>query len=68
MNVGRYRKAITAAVTSFLAFLSMRWGVNIGIDPEILTSLILGIIPVAVYAIPNDPMPAVVAPVVRTGV
>jgi len=53
-------KAVVAAVMALLTYLSMKYGVNIGLDEATVTAIVvalLGATPLAVYATPNGPKP-----------
>ena len=48
-------KALVALVMSVLSILNLVFGINFGMDPAVISSIIAALTPVLVYWIPNKP-------------
>ena len=46
-------KALVALVMSVLSILNLVFGINFGMDPAVISSIIAALTPVLVYWIPN---------------
>ena len=46
-------KALVALVMSILSILNLVFGINFGMDPAVISSIIAALTPVLVYWIPN---------------
>ena len=48
-------KAIVAVVMGALSIMNLMFGINFGMDPAVISSIIAALTPVLVYWIPNKP-------------